>query len=159
MEPQEIINERNGLFEGFKSYFSRQAKRSTISLVIFCVLAGLCIFSAIIGYMDWLPCIVVSIVLLVVGCPDMIGCHKLAKADDAQEFLTIYDKYRKFRKWISLTCVLFLFAIFIEQAMNKDMKRIFFYGALLVLWLISRPWQDPYKKDIDRLRELAQQSK
>ena len=50
MEPQKLTNERDRLFENYKSYFSRQAKTSTITFVIFCVLAGLCIFSAVIGY-------------------------------------------------------------------------------------------------------------
>lgn len=158
MEPQELINEKTGLFEGFKSYFSRQAKRSTITFVISCVLAGLCLFSAVSGYVDWLPCIVCCSVFLAVGCHVMIGHHKLAKANEAQEFLTNYDKYRKIGKCIALSCVLLLIAIVIEQAIYKDIKRIIIYGALLVLSLISRAWQDPYKRDIDRLRELVQQS-
>ena len=51
MEPQELTNERNKLFENYKSYFSRHAKTSTITFVIFCVLAGLCIFGAVTGYL------------------------------------------------------------------------------------------------------------
>ena len=159
MESQELINERNALFEGFKSYFSRKAKRNIIAFVIFCLLAGLFIYSAVIGDMNRLLCIVISIILLVMGSHDMIWHPKLAKADNAQEFLTIYDKYRKIRNWINLTCILFIFAIFIiEQVISQDIKRIILYGAFLVIWIISRPWQDPYKTDINRLRELVQQS-
>ena len=159
MESQELINERNALFEGFKSYFSRKAKRNIIAFIIFCLLAGLFIYSAVIGDMNRLLCIVISIILLVMGSHAMIWHPKLAKADDAQEFLTIYDKYRKIGNWINLTCVIFIFAIFIiDQVISKDIKRIILYSAFLVIWLISRPWQDPYKTDINRLRELVQQS-
>ena len=154
-----MTNEKNELFEAFKRWASRQAKRSTISFAIFCVLAGLCLFSAIIGHMHWLPCIVCCIVFLVVGTLGMIRFHKLANANDAQEFLTNYDKYRKIGNWITIICLLILIAIItMDYIYSKDTKRLIWFGALLALTLIARPWQDPYKIDINRLRELVQQS-
>ena len=154
MEPQELTNERNKLFENYKSYFSKSAKVRTITFVIFCVLAGLCIFSAVIGYWDWLIGIVGCIIFLVAGSHDIIWYHKLAKADDAQELLTIYDKKRKIEKWTTLTCVLFIIAIIIVLVVisKVDIKIFLLPGALLCLVLSK----DPEMKGIEWLRELVQ---
>ena len=160
MEPQELTNERNKLFENYKSYFSRHTKTSTITFVIFCVLAGLCIFGAVTGYMDWLPCIACCIVFLVAGSHGIIWYPKLAKADDAQELLTIYDKKRKIDKWTAITCALFIIAFIIWLVISKvDISTVIFNGGLLfILFVVFRdgPWNT--KKDIDRLRKLVQQS-
>ena len=132
MEPQKLTNERDRLFENYKSYFSRQAKTSTITFVIFCVLAGLCIFSAVIGYMDWLPCIACCIVFLVAGSHGIIWYPKLAKADDAQELLTIYDKKRKIEKW---TQALFIIAFIIMLVIFKvNISTVIFGGGLLLVY-------------------------
>ena len=159
MESQELTNERDRLFENYKSYFSRQAKTSTITSVIFCVLAGLCIFSAVIGYWDWLIGIVGCIIFLVAGIHDMIWYPKLAKADDAQELLTIYDKKRKIEKWTTFIQALFIIASIIMLVIFKvDISTVIFSGAILCLLLSFRFWKDPEMKGIEWLRELVQQS-
>ena len=157
MEPQELTNERNKLFENYKSYFSRHAKTSTITFVIFCVLAGLCIFSAVIGYMDWLPCIACCIVFLVAGSHGIIWYPKLAKADDAQELLTIYDKKRKIEKW---TQALFIIAFIIMLVIFKvNISTVIFGGGLLLVLLLPLCFlKDPEMKGIEWLRELVQKS-
>ena len=157
MEPHELTNERDRLFENYKSYFSRQAKTSTITFVIFCVLAGLCIFSAVIGYMDWLPCIACCIVFLVAGSHGIIWYPKLAKADDAQELLTIYDKKRKIEKW---TQALFIIAFIIMLVIFKvNISTVIFGGGLLLVLLLPLSFlKDPEMKGIEWLRELVQQS-
>jgi SNF family Na+-dependent transporter len=157
MEPQELTNERDRLFENYKSYFSRQAKTSTITFVIFCVLAGLCIFSAVIGYMDWLPCIACCIVFLVAGSHGIIWYPKLAKADDAQELLTIYDKKRKIEKW---TQALFIIAFIIMLVIFKvNISTVIFGGGLLLVLLLPLSFlKDPEMKGIEWLRELVQKS-
>lgn len=156
MEPQELANERNKLFENYKSYFSRHAKTSTITFVIFCVLAGLCIFGAVTGYMDWLPCIACCIVFLVAGSHGIIWYPKLAKADDAQELLTIYDKKRKIEKW---TQALFIIAFIIMLVIFKvDISTVILLGAILCLLLSFRFLKDPEMKGIEWLRELVQKS-
>ena len=158
MESQELTNERNKLFENYKSYFSRHAKTSTITFVIFCVLAGLCIFGAVTGYMDWLPCIACCIVFLGVGSHGIIWYPKLAKADDAQELLTIYDKKRKIEKWITLIQALFIIAFIIMLVIFKvNISTVIFGGGLLFLMFILSFW-NPEMKGIDRLRELVQKS-
>ena len=159
MEPQELTNERDRLFENYKSYFSRQAKTSTITFVIFCVLAGLCIFSAVIGYWDWLIGIVGCIIFLVAGIHDMIWYPKLAKADDAQELLTIYDKKRKIERWTTLIYALFIIAFIIGLVISKvNISTVIFSGALLCLVLLSKLEKDPNMKGIEWLRELVQKS-
>ena len=157
MEPQELTNERDRLFENYKSYFSRQAKTSTITFVIFCVLAGLCIFGAVTGYMDWLPCIACCIVFLVAGSHGIIWYPKLAKADDAQELLTIYDKKRKIEKW---TQALFIIAFIIMLVIFKvNISTVIFGGGLLLVLLLPLSFlKDPEMKGIEWLRELVQQS-
>jgi len=157
MEPQELTNERNKLFENYKSYFSRHAKTSTITFVIFCVLAGLCIFGAVTGYMDWLPCIACCIVFLVAGCHGIIWFPKLAKADDAQELLTIYDKKRKIEKW---TQALFIIAFIIMLVIFKvNISTVIFGGGLLLVLLLPLSFlKDPEMKGIEWLRELVQKS-
>ena len=160
MEPQELTNEKNELFESFKSFASRRAKQSTITFVIFCVLAGLCLFSAVIGYMNWITCIVCCIVFLIAGSYGIFWYPKLAKADDAQEFLTIYDKKRKIEKWKTLTQSLLIIAFIIILVIFKvDTETIIFWGGILVAGMLPIIfWKYPYIKDIDRLRELVQQS-
>ena len=159
MEQEELINEKNELFEGFKSEFSKQAKRSKIGIVFICLFVGLFIASAVSGHINWLPCTIICILLFGAGCHSMIWHNKIAKADDAQEFLTIYDKNRKIEKWKTIICLLLFIAIITMDFIgNKDIDRVIWYGALLVIILITRPWQDPYKIDIDRLRKLVQQS-
>lgn len=90
----------------------------------------------------------------------MIWCHKLAKANDAQEFLTIYDKVRKREKWTTLTCALFLIAIVIGLIIIKaNTEQIILFGALMSLYIIGGGISDTSsKRDVDRLRELVQQS-
>lgn len=155
MEPQELTNERNKLFENYKSYFSRHAKTSTITFVIFCVLAGLCIFGAVTGYMDWLPCIACCIVFLVAGSHGIIWYPKLAKADDAQELLTIYDKKRKIEKW---TQALFIIAFIIMLVIFKvNISTVILGGGLLLVLLLPLSFlKDPEMKGIEWLRELVQ---
>lgn len=157
MEPQELTNERDRLFENYKSYFSRQAKTSTITFVIFCVLAGLCIFGAVTGYMDWLPCIACCIVFLVAGSHGIIWYPKLAKADDAQELLTIYDKKRKIEKW---TQALFIIAFIIMLVIFKvNISTVILGGGLLLVLLLPLSFlKDPEMKGIEWLRELVQKS-
>jgi hypothetical protein len=157
MESQELTNERDRLFENYKSYFSRQAKTSTITFVIFCVLAGLCIFGAVTGYMDWLPCIACCIVFLVAGSHGIIWYPKLAKADDAQELLTIYDKKRKIEKW---TQALFIIAFIIMLVIFKvNISTVIFGGGLLLVLLLPLSFlKDPEMKGIEWLRELVQKS-
>ena len=157
MEPQELTNERNKLFENYKSYFSRHTKTSTITFVIFCVLAGLCIFGAVTGYMDWLPCIACCIVFLVAGSHGIIWYPKLAKADDAQELLTIYDKKRKIEKW---TQALFIIAFIIMLVIFKvNISTVIFGGGLLLVLLLPLSFlKDPEMKGIEWLRELVQKS-
>jgi hypothetical protein len=159
MESQELTNERDRLFENYKSYFSRQAKTSTITFVIFCVLAGLCIFIAVIGYWDWLVGIVGCIIFLIAGSHDIIWYPKLAKADDAQELLTIYDKKRTIEKWTTLIYALFIIAFIIGLVISKvNISSVIYSGGILVFLLSLRFLKDPFMKGIDRLRELVQQS-
>ena len=103
MESHELTVEKNELFESLMRWYSSRSKVSTITFVVCCLLAGLCIFSAVIGHIDWLIGIAGCIILLAAGCHDIIWYHKLAKANDAQEFLTIYDKKRKIDNWT--TCL------------------------------------------------------
>ena len=84
--------------------------------------------------------------------------HKLAKANDAQEFLTIYDKNRKIGNWITLTSILLLLIPVIQLIKSNGIEIGILFAAVLVLCLVARFWKYPYMKSIDRLRELVQQS-
>ncbi len=162
MEPQELTVEKNKLFESLMWWYSRLSKISTILFVVFCLLAGLCIFSAVIGYMDWTASIVGCIIFLAAGSRYIFLYHKLAKANDAQEFLTIYDKKRKIDKWTAITCALFIIAFIIWLVISKvDIGLVIFGGGLLFFSFFVMFGDDPLtttKKDINRLRELVQQS-
>ena len=159
MEPQGLTVEKNELFESLMRWYSSRSKVSTITFVVCCLLAGLCIFSAVIGHIDWLIGIAGCIILLAAGCHDIIWYHKLAKANDAQEFLTIYDKKRKIDNWTTLICALLLIAFIIELVISKvSIAMVIFCGGLLLLSLFEVLGDEPKKKDINRLRELVQQS-
>ena len=159
MESHELTVEKNELFESLMRWYSSRSKVSTITFVVCCLLAGLCIFSAVIGYMDWIIGIAGCIILLAAGCHDIIWYHKLAKANDAQEFLTIYDKKRKIDNWTTLICALLLIAFIIWLVIGKvDISKVIFCGGLLFLSLFEVLGDEPKKKDINRLRELVQQS-
>ena len=98
-------------------------------------------------------------IFLVAGIHDMIWYPKLAKADDAQELLTIYDKKRKIEKWTTFIQALFIIASIIMLVIFKvDISTVIFWGAILCLFLSFRFWKDPEMKGIEWLRELVQQS-
>ena len=161
MESQELTIEKNKLFESLMWWYSRLSKVSTKLFVVLCLLAGLCIFSAVIGYMDWTASIVVCIILLAAGSRGIFLYHKLAKANNAQEFITIYDNKRKIDKWTAITCALFIIAFIIWLVISKvDITSVIFNGGMLFLCLFvvfgDGPWTT--RKDINRLRELVQQS-
>ena len=93
----------------------------------------------------------------------MIWLNKITKAGNAQEFLTLYDKNRKVYKWMIIISIIFLIVIFTIVCISSNdnmMDTLIWFNVLLFLSLILRPRQDPYKykKDIERLRELVQQS-
>ena len=54
METQELINERNELFESLKSDFSKRARRSPIEFVLICLYVGLFMFFTVCGDINWL---------------------------------------------------------------------------------------------------------
>ena len=159
MESHELTVEKNELFESLMRWYSSRSKVSTITFVVCCLLAGLCIFSAVIGHIDWIIGIAGCIILLAAGCHDIIWYHKLAKANDAQEFLTIYDKKRKIDNWTTLICALLIIAFIIWLVIGKvDISKVILCGGLLFLSLFEVLGDEPKKKDINRLRELVQQS-
>jgi len=159
METQELINERNELFESFKSEFSKQWRKSLIISILICLLIGLIIYSAVSGDMNWLTCTIVCVCLLIALCHDLLRIHKLTNADSAQDFVTLYDKHRKIHKWLFLIILpLAIFVIYTDPFIHNKIDNIIWLAALLLISFIANPpFHDPYKNSIDRLRELVQQ--
>ena len=59
---------------------------------------------------------------------------------------------------IIIACVLLFLIAIIKLFISKDIEGGIFNAALMVILIIGGFWKYPYMKDIERLRELVQQS-
>ena len=97
----------------------------------------------------------------------MYCLNKNVKANNAQDFLTFYDKQKPMMKWMGIILSsLLTIAILIEFIGKKDISGLFMIAGMalatsLFSYLVSaangtREKQEDFKNNIQRLRELLQ---
>ena len=165
MEQEELIKERDELFESIKSDLKEWAKIGFVLFIIFIILFGIAILSAVYGTMSPILSAVMCTCILVLLSYFTYCFNKNIKTNNAQDFLTFYDKQKPMMKWMSIILFsLLLIAILIELISKKDTFGLFmFAGMALVSYFFSyightRDKQEDFKNDIKRLRELVQQT-
>ncbi len=169
MELEELIKERDELFEGIKNNIKGQAKKFMMGFVVFILLAGISIHSTIYGNMSPILCTIICVCILVLLSYFMYYFNKNIKANNALDFLTFYDKQEPMMKWISIILFsLLTIAIIIHLIDKKDTFGFFvIVGMALATTFFSylgstahgtREKQEDLKNDIQRLRELVQQT-
>ncbi len=161
MEPQELINERNELFESIKSDFAKQAKLRTIGFCIFCLLLGFFFFCLIIGMThdvsikEQVFFVVMLPLCIILGVIYKNRNSKMANADSAQDLLAVYDKHKKIDMCLIAYGVAILLAILITIRDSSSISILFV--IMLIVATIYVPSLKQTNK-INQLRELMQQS-
>ena len=153
---QEILNiGKDELFESIRSDFAKQAKLKSILFCPFClILGGKLLYDtfhhAAIVYQ--LTISVFFFLLVLIGAAWINWYHKIAKTDNAQEFLTVYDK-KKIIEIVSIVVGL-LALVGIVISITSELS----FDPPLIITLISIAVLIPTvkKKEINRLRELVQ---
>ena len=166
MEQEELIQERDVLFESLKSGFSELFRKNRILFVTFCLIIGILVFGAIDGSIYWLGCLACCIFILIPVCHNMISFNKLAKAENAQDFLSMLDEYRKISKWmniayIPLGLIVIIMCLISRKPDFNDVSWIIIFTAFYfaLSWFGSnafgaRDTRDQRNNDIARLREI-----
>jgi len=167
MDQEELIKERDELFEGIKTVFKERAKNFMIGSSVLIILAGLSIYITVYGNMSPILCALMCACILALISSFMFWINKIIKANNAQDFLTIYDKPKQMMKWMNIVLFsLLAIASLIELISKKDISDLLMIaGIALATSLFSklgstanmtREKQEDFKNDIQRLRELVQ---
>ena len=163
MEREDLINEKNELFKKLKSESAKQAKTDLIGLTIVCLLIAVHIIYGAINHSDIM---VQAFFTFLFFCGFIEIVHKLnwrgkvVKADNAQDFLTIYAKNKIITNWIDIILIsIFMILFFVKELTRGSLAEllIIIIGVPL-LYFITRGLSDNPKNDINRLRELTQQT-
>lgn len=169
MEQEELIKERDKLFQDIKTDIKERAKKFMIVSFVFIILAGLSIYSTVYGNMSPLICAIMCTCILVLLSSFMYCLNKNVKANNAQDFLTFYDKQKPMMKWMTIILSsLLAIAILIELISKKDISDLFMIAGMAIVTTLfsylgstangTREKQEDFKNNIQRLRELVQQT-
>lgn len=169
MEQEELIKERDKLFQDIKTDIKERAKKFKIVSFVFIILAGLSIYSTVYGNMSPLICTIMCTCILVLLSYFMYCLNKNVKANNAQDFLTFYDKQKPMMKWMTIILSsLLAIAILIELISKKDISDLFMIAGMAIVTSFfsylgsiangTREKQEDFKNNIQRLRELVQQT-
>ena len=166
MEREELINEKNRLFNRLRNEMSEQANKSEILFWIFCVSSVLYLIFVVSDYFaepfdirDTIYFITVFVTTSVLLFYNTTLNKKVAKTDNAQDFLAVYNKYNKVRNWLFIaffTTLLVTKAVWIGFSKDDLINNVLLVGIITLLFLgvfFSRQ-----RKDIKRLRELVQET-
>lgn len=155
MEPQELTNEKNELFESLKSKFAKLVKPKSILYCLFCLILLIKLLYDTFHHAAIVDQLIIAglfFIYVLIGAVWINWYHKIAKTDNAQEFLTFYNK-KKIIEIIS-TIFGFLFLVSILITVTKDY--LFDLPFLITLIGISALMPPVLKNEIERLRELVQ---
>ena len=155
MEPQELTNEKNELFESLKSKFAKLAKPKSILYCLFGLILGIKLLYETFHHaaiVDQLMIAVLFFIYVLIGVVWINWYHKIAKTDNAQEFLTIYNK----KKIIEIISTIFGLLVLVGILISVIMVFPFELPLLITLMAIAVLMPPVQKNEIERLRELVQ---
>ena len=155
MEPQELTNEKNELFESLKSKFAKLAKPKSLLYCLFGLILGIKLLYDTFHHaaiVDQLIIAVLFFFYVLLGVVWINWYHKIAKTDNAQEFLTIYNKKKIIEIITTIFGLLVLVGIIISMIKDfpLDIPLIFTLIAIAVLMPTVK------KNEVEKLRELVQ---
>ncbi len=157
MEPQELTNEKNELFESLKRKFAKLAKPKSLLFCLFGLILGIKLLYDTFHHAAIVDQLIISVLFFIyvlIGAVWINWYHKIAKTGNAQEFLTIYNK----KKIIEIISIIFgsLVLVGILIPVIKDFPfDLPFLITLIAIAVLMPPVQ---KNEIERLRELVRQS-
>ena len=156
MEPQELINERNELFESIKRWFSKEVKPRSILFCFFCLILGCMLLYETFHHaviIDQLIFSIMYVLCVIIGIICITWYNKISKADNALDLLAIYEKNKKIE-----TCIT-VYSLLVVILAIVSIIRTLSLGSLLGIMLISPAIFIPTKKqkdEIEQLRKLVQ---
>ena len=155
MEPQELNVEKNELFEDIRGRFARAAKPKSILYGLFGLLLGIKLLYETFHHapiVDQLIITALFFLYVLIGAVWINWYHKIAKTNNAQELLTIYNR----KKIIEIITTVFslLALVGISISVIKDLP--FDLPLLITLMAIGVLMPPVKKKEIEQLRELVQ---
>lgn len=169
MEREELINEKNELFEKLRDKFEDQAMSNKICVRITCALIVFLLFIEVYDIIGGNPVDIKEEIyyLVLFGGPMVIGffsmfmTQKIAKTENAEEFLVSYKKYNHTSCWI---IAIFFTLLGIAGSYKHDFSRdsvvsnLIILAVIFVISFIIYYFFNLERKDIKRLRELVQET-
>ena len=159
MEHNEKTNEIDRLFERVRSEFTKRAKAKTVIFFLFILILASYVIMLAVQHADMMEQLIYSLMFclsVAMGSCYMTWFNKLTKADNAQDFLAIYDKNKKMEKWLIAYALIFLAAVVISIVSEYSIMFAIFFLALMMPALFV-PNQDQ-KCAAEELRDAIQQS-
>ena len=153
---QEILNiGKDELFESIKSDFAKQAKPKSILFCFFCLIIGSKLLYETFHHAAIVYQLTISVfffLLVLIGAAWINWYHKIAKTDNAQEFLTVYDK----KKIIEIVSIVFGLLALVGIVISIKSELSFELPLVITLISLAVLTHAVKKKEINRLRELVQ---
>lgn len=155
MEQQKLINDKNELFESLKSEFANAAKTKSLLYCLFGLILVIKLLYETFHQAATIDQLIISVSLLlyiVIGALWINWYHKIAKTDNAQEFLTIYNKKKMIEIISIIIALLVLVGILISTIKDLPIE----FPLLITLIAIADLVPTMKKNEIKQLRELVQ---
>ena len=155
MEPQELTNEKNELFESLKSKFAKLVKPKSILYCLFGLILVIKLLYETFHHaaiVDQLITAVLFFIYVLIGAAWINWYHKIAKTGNAQEFLTIYNKKKIIEIISTIFGLLALVGILIPVIKDYPVD----FPFLITLIGISALMPPVQKNEVEKLRELVQ---
>ena len=161
MEQEELINEKNRLFERLKSEQIQTPAKKWIGGLLFFGLAT--IFLLVVLFtegptINLLGSIVLYFACIVAAVHNIIKQKKISKTDNPQDFLTVYDQSMKVDKWVKIVLVILLVIYAVFEFLQGHTFLVICALGICVAFYLFRIASKQRKADIERLRELVRQS-
>ena len=156
MEPQELTNEKNELFESLKSRFAKGVKPRSILYCLFCLILGCVLLYKTFHHaaiVDQLLYSVMYVLFVIIGCVYITWYNKIAKVDNALDLLAIYDKNKKIESCVMIYWVLVMGIVSITTNLSIGVPIILMQIAPVIFMPTNKR-----RNEIERLRELVLQS-
>lgn len=160
MEQEGLIKERDKLFEKYRNESAKNGKNGLIAFILVCLAFSVILINGAISHSSIKEQTLYTILFIgvfVEGFHRMNWNRKAGKAENAHEFIAIYDKNKRIEKIINFI-VLSIFAILLIAWViykgSLSSLLILIIGVPLVFF-IMRGEEDNRKNEINRLRELT----
>ena len=162
MEREDLIKERNKLFEKYRNESAKNGKNGLIAFILAC-LGSVLLLNMAINNSSIKEQAFYTILFLSLGIVEfhrMNWNRKASKAENAHEFIAIYDKNKKIEKWINFIVIpIFAILFIVWEIYHGSLSSLLVFGiGVPLVYFIMRGPEIERKKEINRLRELTQET-